>query len=394
MDFQLCPPHIHRRNATERAICTFKNHFIATLYGTDPGFNLALWDCILPQALLTLNLLRASHLNPNLSAYAQLYGAFDFNRTPLAPPGTKVMVHEKPDQRGTWSPHTIAGWYLGPAIHHYRCYRVWIISTRAERIADTLAWFPTKVVMPVPSTGERAIAATRDLTNTIRQPSPAAPLAPIAADACQALTQLATIFGDAAAPPALLPPPGFATLPPPGFTPLPPPMPAPAPTPLPAPPPPPGLSPVAHPAPAPTPALTPHAPHPRVTTAPLPRVVTAPHPRVTAAPLPRVARASTPTTTPHILAEDNDSTVVHSNTTNPPSRRIVVSRPVRRLINTLNKGVGCNVFVCMCGCVATIVSGATNIGNGSLVRGWGTMSYYLFKFIRHSVRKIAKKSSC
>ena len=48
VDFQLCPPHIHRRNATKRAICTFKNHFIATLYGTDPGFNLALWDCILP----------------------------------------------------------------------------------------------------------------------------------------------------------------------------------------------------------------------------------------------------------------------------------------------------------------------------------------------------------
>ena len=271
---------------------------------------------------------------------------------------------------------------------------MWILSTRAERIADTLAWFPTKVVMPIPSTSKRAIAAARDLTNILRQPSPAAPLAPIAADARQALTQLATIFSDAAAPPALLPPPGFATLPPPDFTPLPPPMPAPAPTPLPAPPPPPGLSPVAHPAPAPTPALTPHAPHPRVTTAPLPRVVTAPHPRVTAAPLPRVARASTPTTTPHILAEDDDSTVVRSNTTNPPSRRIVVSRPVRRLINTLNKGVGCNVFVCMCGCVATIVSGATNIGNGSLVRGWGTMSYYLFKFSRHSVRNITKKSSC
>ena len=167
VDFQLCPPHIHRHNAAERAIHTFKNHFIATLCGTDPGFNLALWDCLLPQALLTLNLLRASHLNPNLSAYAQLYGSFDFNRTPLAPPGTKVMVHEKPAQQGTWAPHAVAGWYLRPAIHHYRCYRVWINATRAERIADTLAWFPTKVVMPVPSMGKRAIAAARDLTNIL-----------------------------------------------------------------------------------------------------------------------------------------------------------------------------------------------------------------------------------
>ena len=29
IDYQLAPPHIHRRNAAERAICTFKNHFIA-----------------------------------------------------------------------------------------------------------------------------------------------------------------------------------------------------------------------------------------------------------------------------------------------------------------------------------------------------------------------------
>ena len=27
--FQLVPPHLHRRNAAERAIQTFKNHFIA-----------------------------------------------------------------------------------------------------------------------------------------------------------------------------------------------------------------------------------------------------------------------------------------------------------------------------------------------------------------------------
>ena len=27
--FQLVPPHLHRQNAAERAISTFKNHFIA-----------------------------------------------------------------------------------------------------------------------------------------------------------------------------------------------------------------------------------------------------------------------------------------------------------------------------------------------------------------------------
>ncbi len=126
VDFQLAPPYLHRRNAAERAIRTFKNHFIAGLCSTDKDFPLHLWDKLLPQALLTLNLLRGSRINPNLSAYAQVHGAFDYNRTPLAPPGTKVMVHEKSSVRGTWAPHAVDGFYVGPAMHHYRCYRVWV----------------------------------------------------------------------------------------------------------------------------------------------------------------------------------------------------------------------------------------------------------------------------
>lgn len=35
LDFQLAPPHDHRQNPAERAIQTFKNHYIATLYGAD-----------------------------------------------------------------------------------------------------------------------------------------------------------------------------------------------------------------------------------------------------------------------------------------------------------------------------------------------------------------------
>jgi hypothetical protein len=35
--YQLAPPHIHRRNNAERAIQTFKNHFIAGLCSVDPN---------------------------------------------------------------------------------------------------------------------------------------------------------------------------------------------------------------------------------------------------------------------------------------------------------------------------------------------------------------------
>jgi hypothetical protein len=60
IDFQLVSPDNHRRNAAERAIRTFKNHFIAGLCSTEKNFPMHLWDRLLPQAILTLNLLRGS----------------------------------------------------------------------------------------------------------------------------------------------------------------------------------------------------------------------------------------------------------------------------------------------------------------------------------------------
>ena len=96
---QLIPPHLHRQNSAERAIQTFKNNFIAGLASVNKIFPVHIWCRLLPHCLLTLNLLCQSRINPKLSAYAHLHGAFDFNRTPLAPPGTKITIHDKPTIR-------------------------------------------------------------------------------------------------------------------------------------------------------------------------------------------------------------------------------------------------------------------------------------------------------
>jgi hypothetical protein len=48
----------------------FKNHFIAGLCSTDRDFPLHLWDWLVHQATLTLNLMRGSRINPKLSAWA------------------------------------------------------------------------------------------------------------------------------------------------------------------------------------------------------------------------------------------------------------------------------------------------------------------------------------
>eukprot|EP00957_Ditylum_brightwellii_P017233 1298870-Ditylum_brightwellii.AAC.1 len=106
---QLAPPHIYHHNAAKRAIQTFKHHFIAGLCNVHPEFPLQLWNRLIYQACLTLNMLRLSRLNARISAETQLNGMHDFNCLPLAPPGTEVIVHEKSSVRGTWAPLGIDG---------------------------------------------------------------------------------------------------------------------------------------------------------------------------------------------------------------------------------------------------------------------------------------------
>ncbi len=65
--FQLVRPDMHRQNRAERAIRTFKAHFLSILAGVDPTFPPYLWYLLLPQAKLTLNNLQQSVLNPQIS---------------------------------------------------------------------------------------------------------------------------------------------------------------------------------------------------------------------------------------------------------------------------------------------------------------------------------------
>jgi hypothetical protein len=85
-------PQHHRRSAAERAIRTFKEHFVAGLSSVDHTFPLHLWDRLLPQTEITLNLLRTSRLHPQLSATVQFRGLVDYNKTAFSPPGCKIIA--------------------------------------------------------------------------------------------------------------------------------------------------------------------------------------------------------------------------------------------------------------------------------------------------------------
>jgi hypothetical protein len=161
--YQLVPPHCHRRNAAERAIRTFKEHFVAGISSLDPSFPMNLWDRLLPQSEITLNLLWTSRLNPQLSAAAHYHGLVDYNKTDFAPPGCKIIAHEKPGNRRTWAPDGQHGYSLGPAMHHYRCQNVYISTTASERIVDTLEFFPHNYQLPQLSSTSQLLMAGKDM---------------------------------------------------------------------------------------------------------------------------------------------------------------------------------------------------------------------------------------
>ena len=87
-------------------------------------------------------------MNPKLSGYAQLHGEFNYDATPLAPPGTQVIIHENPDVRGTWESHGVKGWYLGPSMNHYRFHHVYV-TKKEENETHIALNFTTQYSTPL-----------------------------------------------------------------------------------------------------------------------------------------------------------------------------------------------------------------------------------------------------
>ncbi|OEU11422.1 hypothetical protein FRACYDRAFT_245985 [Fragilariopsis cylindrus CCMP1102] len=194
LKYQIAPRGNHRTIPAERAIQTVKNHSVSTLYGCDPTFPKSQWDRILPVSVLTLNMLRPSRINPAKSAYNELWGNFDFNKTPLAPPGCLIVAHERPQDRKTWANHGVKGYFIGPAKHHYRNYRVYIPATRGERTTDTIDFFPEHVQMPKTSSEDRLASVTEDLVAILQKPHPPTPFLDQGTTTNDAIDKLREIF--------------------------------------------------------------------------------------------------------------------------------------------------------------------------------------------------------
>ena len=107
--------------------------------------------------------------------YAALLGNFDFNATPMTPPGTRVVVHDKPNNRRSFAGYGTEAWYIVPSLEHYRRFKCYMSETYSERNADTAEFFPATTPFPQVTTDDYLRQAATDILAILQEPQKSIP---------------------------------------------------------------------------------------------------------------------------------------------------------------------------------------------------------------------------
>ena len=122
-----------------------------------------------------------------------LEGQFDFNKTPIAPPGTKVMLHDKPVQRKSWNPMDLkAGtWGLPWSIIAATGY----IQTKQDpKGLWTRCISPQKTTVLYQSPTDVVVQAIETIQQVCKNPTPSTPFTHVNHNQLDAIKKLAELF--------------------------------------------------------------------------------------------------------------------------------------------------------------------------------------------------------
>ena len=173
MEYELVPKGQHRRNIAEKGIQTWKSHAIGVFSGMDSKCPLFLWDLMLGQIDMQVNMLRQSNSTPNISAEAHLHGQHDFNRHPLAPLGIEVHSYIPPDKRKTWGIKSKKGYYIGTSREHYRYFHAYIPETGGIQGSETMYFKHKYITMPSVTSADAVVQAAKELVDALKCKLPA-----------------------------------------------------------------------------------------------------------------------------------------------------------------------------------------------------------------------------
>ena len=145
------------------------NYFI----GRKPSINshlseFTLLDLLLPHTEFTLNPLRPSKINKNISVHTIMHGHCDFMKHPISIAGTKVLVHDRPMDRGSWDDRGTEGFFINKSPEHCRNHKCHMPVTNAIRTSNTVEFFPDCTDTPMPNALETVSIALLQLKEPLQ----------------------------------------------------------------------------------------------------------------------------------------------------------------------------------------------------------------------------------
>ncbi len=167
-DMELVPPGCHWRNAAEVAICNFKAHFFRVIACVAGNFPPNLWDPLLPQTKIMINLIWKYNATSNVLAYTHLSGPFDYNKMPLAPMGCEAQVHKKSGNCGTRAYHSVNLWYLFTLLEHYCTHNCHIKHTKSKWLPNTVQFQHKQNTNPSITHADKVMHALADCVEAIK----------------------------------------------------------------------------------------------------------------------------------------------------------------------------------------------------------------------------------
>ena len=124
-----------------------------------------LWDQLLEQAELTLNLMRKSKADPIKLSQEYLHGStFNYDTTPIGPLGIPVIIHNKPIRRKSWDYIRRNSFSAGVSLNHYYCQQAIDAKMKAVLITDTIEFHHHYLTQPSLTPQDRLIHALQTPT--------------------------------------------------------------------------------------------------------------------------------------------------------------------------------------------------------------------------------------
>eukprot|EP00804_Cyclotella_cryptica_P003825 CCRYP_018936-RA/>CCRYP_018936-RA protein AED:0.22 eAED:0.20 QI:0/0/0/1/1/1/2/0/637 len=176
MTYQLVPPDDHRRNIAEKAIQTWKDHFISALSGTADNFPST--SGVSSSHKWSAN----STYSDNQTAIPRYHHMHTFTATM-----TTTLTHLFLSEWRHWSmtnltaeksfaQHCMKGFVLGNSTEHYCCWTVWTPVSRSTRISATVFFKHKYITNPTVTPADAIIAATANLAHVLMSNTTAAHL--------------------------------------------------------------------------------------------------------------------------------------------------------------------------------------------------------------------------